>query len=301
MIKRKAGVYVRISDVFRKRAFLGVAIFCITAIATVGALSIGGKEKEETPDSLVDLNETKEQSEPQVAEDDKKQPEDKQPEIQVGENTEPSGTDSKEPGALSQTEVAEKPKETPKETPKEEKVKEETPKEEKPLEVAEKPEEKEEPEQKEVLSPQLIAEQLSFNKSDGLLWPIDGQVIIPYSPDHGVYHFTLDQFSTSEAMVLSSKAGTPVKAAAKGVVTSISEDVRTGTTVTLALGNNVSLVYGQLELSDLKEGDVLEAGECVGTVANPTRYYVIEGPNLYFKVLENGESIDPSELLKVNQ
>ena len=113
MIKRKAGVYVRISDVFRKRAFLGVAIFCITAIATVGALSIGGKEEEETPDALVDLNETKEPSEPQVAENDKKQPEDKQPEILAGENTEPSDKDSKEPETLSQTEVAEKPKETP--------------------------------------------------------------------------------------------------------------------------------------------------------------------------------------------
>ena len=99
-------------------------------------------------------------------------------------------------------------------------------------------------------------------------------------------------------MVLSSAVGTQVKAAAKGVVTAIEEDVRTGTTVTLALGNDTTLVYGQLDVADLKEGDVVEAGECLGTVAEPTRYYVVEGPNLYFQVFEGEESIDPSMLLQ---
>jgi len=130
------------------------------------------------------------------------------------------------------------------------------------------------------------------------LMPVEGEVIIPYSPDHGVFHLTLAQFGTSEAVVLSSEVGTEVKAAAKGVVTSIEEDVRTGTTVTLALGNDTSVVYGQLEVADLEEGDIVEAGECLGTVAEPTRYYVVEGPNLYFKVMEGETAIDPTELLK---
>ena len=64
----------------------------------------------------------------------------------------------------------------------------------------------------EVLSPQLIAEQLTFDKSMGLLWPLQGDVVIPYSPDHGVFHFTLEQFGTSDAVVLSSTVGTQVKA-----------------------------------------------------------------------------------------
>jgi murein DD-endopeptidase MepM/ murein hydrolase activator NlpD len=130
---------------------------------------------------------------------------------------------------------------------------------------------------------------------------VEGEVIIPYSPDHGVFYQTLDQFSTSEAVVFSSVVGAKVKAAAKGVVVSIKEDVRTGTTVTLALGNNTNLIYGQLDVADLKEGDVLEAGECIGTVAEPTRYYVVEGPNLYFQVVEGETSIDPTELLKEEQ
>lgn len=304
MIKRKAGVNVKISDVFRKRALFGVAIFCITAIATVGALSIGGNEEDNTPDSLVDLNETNdpEDNQQQVADGDEQKPEVQDPSQQVGDNTEEPHV--KDPGEVADkpddigqkpevqnpSQVAEKPDDT-----------EQKPEAQDPSQVAEQPKEPEnpkEPEQTEVLSPQLIAEQLDFDKSAGLMWPISGEVVIPYSPDHGVFHRTLDQFSTSEAIVLSSAVGTEVKAAAKGVVTSIEEDVRTGTTVTLALGNDTTLVYGQLDVADLKEGDVLEAGECVGTVAEPTRYYVVEGPNLYFQVMEGEASIDPTELLQ---
>lgn len=279
---------MKISDIFRKRAFYGVAIFCITAIATVGALSIGGNEEDNTPDALVDLNETEnpDGANQQVADN-------------TGDNTEnPEASDASQVAEIPETqepgEVAEVP-----EVQDAEQVavgeEQEQPEVQEPGEVAEQPEE---PEQAEVLSPQLIAEQLNFDKSAGLLWPVSGEVVIPYSPDHGVFHYTLEQFGTSEAIVLSSTVGAEVKAAAKGVVVSIEEDVRTGTTVTLALGNNTSLVYGQLEVTDLKEGDVLEAGECIGTVAEPTRYYVVEGPNLYFQVLEGEESIDPTSLLQ---
>lgn len=303
MIKRKAGVNVKISDVFRKRALFGVAIFCITAIATVGALSIGGNEEEDTPDSLVDLNETgsPDDSSQQVA-DGQDNPEVQNPDQQVADNTgddtpgaevqDPSQVadnpeDTQNPEVQDPSQVADNPEDT------------QNPEVQDPTQVADHPEDDPDNEEPtEVLSPQLIAEQLSFDKSAGLLWPVSGDVLIPYSPDHAVFHYTLEQFGVSEAIVLSSTVGTEVKAAAKGVVTSIEEDVRTGTTVTLAVGNDVSLVYGQLDVAELEVGDVVEAGACIGTVAEPTRYYVVEGANLYFQVLENGASIDPTELLQ---
>ena len=318
---------MKISEVFRKRALFGVAIFCITAIATVGALSIGGNGEDNTPDNLVDLNETKDPGNTQVADGDDNQPNDQQqgtqvgdnttepsvqmgddtenPEVQLGDNTEnpdvqvgDKGDGDEDPVQGHEVQVGDNAGNPEVNDPV---VKEPE------IQVgdntgnsgAQKGDDTEKP--VEVLSPQLIAEQLNFNKSTGLLWPVTGQVIIPYSPDHGVFYKTLDQFATSEAIVLSSGVGTEVKAAAKGVVICIEEDVRTGTTVTLALGNNTSLIYGQLDVADLKEGDVLEAGECIGTVAEPTRYYVVEGPNLYFKVMEGETSINPTELLKEEQ
>jgi len=294
---------VKISDVFRKRALFGVAIFCITAIATVGALSIGGNEEDNTPDSLVDLNETDQPGDSQVAEG-QDTPDVQNPDIQVGDHTGDTPDETQKPEEQDPSQVAEQPDETQNpEVQDPSQVAEQpddtqNPEVQDPSQVAEQPDVTTEPEQTEVLSPQLVAEQLNFDKSAGLLWPVSGEVIIPYSPDHGVFHYTLEQFSASEALVLSSTVGTEVQAAAKGVVTAIEEDVRTGTTVTLALGNDTCLVYGQLDVTDLKEGDVVEAGECIGTVAEPTRYYVVEGPNLYFQVLEGETSIDPTELLE---
>lgn len=297
-MKGKAGIFVnKLSEVIRKRAMLGVAVFCIAAIATVGLLSQGDNNKDNTPDSFVDLNETPDEeknqqvvdnntpdtssTEQQLTENDTKVEEQEQ--LVAGNN----GTNSENAGQ----QVADN-------VPTIEEV-------DSSIQTAENTEvgtEETEPvEETQVLSPQLIAEQLNFDKSLGLLWPVQGEVVIPYSPDHGVFHFTLEQFSTSDAVVLSSMVGAEVKAAAKGVVTAIEEDERTGTTVTLAVGNNTSLVYGQLAIGDLSEGDIVEAGECLGTVAEPTRYYIVEGPNLYFQVLEGEESLDPTLLFPENQ
>lgn len=297
MMKGKAGIFVnKLSEVVRKRAMFGVAIFCIAAIATVGLLSQGDNNKDNTPDSFVDLNETPDKEEnQQVADNDttdtslteqQLMENDTNLEEQEQLTVENNHTDSEN----SQQQVADNTSTT-------EEI-------DSSMQTAENTElgtEELEPiEETEVLSPQLIAEQLNFDKSTGLLWPVQGEVVIPYSPDHGVFHFTLEQFSTSDAIVLSSTLGAEVKAATRGVVTSIEEDERTGTTVTLAVGNNTSLVYGQLAIGDLSEGDIVEAGECLGTVAEPTRYYIVEGPNLYFQVLEGEESLDPTLLFPEN-
>lgn len=292
-MKGKAGIFVnKLSEVVRKRAMLGVAVFCIAAIATVGLLSQGDNNKDNTPDSFVDLNETPdEEKNQQVA--DNNTPDTSFTEQQLTENDTKVEEQEQLTAKNNNTNSENSQQQVADNTP----VIEET---DSSMQTAGNTEpriEEVQPiEEAEVLSPQLIAEQLNFDKSIGLLWPVQGEVVIPYSPDHGVFHFTLEQFSTSDAVVVTSELGAEVKAAAKGVVTAIEEDERTGTTVTLAVGNNTSLVYGQLTIGDLSEGDIVEAGECIGTIAEPTRYYIVEGPNLYFQVLEGEESLDPTSL-----
>lgn len=318
MINRKAGINVnKLSDNIRKRAFFGTAIFCITAIAAVGALSMAGKEDTPSPDLLVDLNETDPNQE-QTANQDAIGNEEQQTQTADNSETKEPDTDNtkdieqtaqitpdiKEPTTKDPVQTAKNPETKQPENTKTATVADEPQiqEPEEPIQTAEVPDDSTDvdtvdSEPTQVLSPNLIAETLEFDRSMGLLWPVEGEIVIPYSPEHGVYHYTLDQFGTSNAIVLSSLVGTEVKAAAKGVVVSIEEDIRTGTTVTLALGNNTELVYGQLDLTDLKEGDIIEAGECLGTVAEPTKYYVEEGPNLYFQVKEGEETIDPGLLL----
>lgn len=145
-----------------------------------------------------------------------------------------------------------------------------------------------------------VADNLSFKSDDGLLWPVEGNVIMNYSMDHTIYFATLMQYKCNPAIIIDAEVGTEVKAAAKGVVSNIEEDAETGFTITMNIGDGYSLVYGQLDKNSvtLEVGDVVEEGDVIGTVGEPTKYYSVEGSNLYFQVLEDEETVNPMLLLR---
>ena len=41
-------------------------------------------------------------------------------------------------------------------------------------------------------------------------------------------------------------------------------------------------------------GDFVAQGQTVGYLSEPTKYYSVEGPNLYFEVTKDGEAKDPA-------
>lgn len=138
----------------------------------------------------------------------------------------------------------------------------------------------------------------SFNEEEGLLWPINGELLMKFNMDSGVYFKTLGQYKCNPAILIGGKTGTEVYSAAAGKVTDVVKDPETGLTVTMDIGNNYELVYGQLGNLKVKKGDLLSEGQVLGTLEEPTRYYVEEGCNLYFEVLEKGEPVDPMLLLR---
>lgn len=143
------------------------------------------------------------------------------------------------------------------------------------------------------------ADTLYFDVEKGLNWPINGDVLLNYSPDRVVYFKTLEQFRCNPAIIIDAKIGAEVNSAATGIITSITEEDETGVTVTMNIGSGYSLVYGQLENSqDYKVGDMVEKGAVLGNVAKPTMYYSVEGGNLYFMVEKDNETVDPVSLLK---
>lgn len=143
---------------------------------------------------------------------------------------------------------------------------------------------------------------LSFDiNNDNLLWPVEGNVILNYSMDHTIYHPTLMLYKCNPAIILGAEVGTEVRSAADSVVTNVEWNEETGLTVTTAIGDGYSLVYGQLDEDTLKVkvGDTLDAGEVIGAIANPTKYYTVEGSNLYFKVLkDDNTTVNPMLLLE---
>ena len=143
-------------------------------------------------------------------------------------------------------------------------------------------------------------ENLSFNAEDGLMWPVQGNVIMNYSMDHTIYFATLMQYKCNPAIIIDAEVGTQVKAAAAGVVTNVDRaNAETGITVTMDIGDGYSLVYGQLsEDMGLEVGDMVNTGDVIATVNQPTKYYSVEGSNLFFMVKEGDQTINPMLLLR---
>jgi murein DD-endopeptidase MepM/ murein hydrolase activator NlpD len=134
---------------------------------------------------------------------------------------------------------------------------------------------------------------LDFSEDTLMEWPLYGTILLDYNMDQTTYFPTLDQYRMSPAIAVQSEEGAPVVAAVEGEVYSISEDPKTGTTLTMELGNGYQAIYGQLKDLTVAEGDVVTKGTTIGYVAAPTIYYSAEGTNLYFAMKKDGEPVDP--------
>jgi murein DD-endopeptidase MepM/ murein hydrolase activator NlpD len=141
-------------------------------------------------------------------------------------------------------------------------------------------------------------ETLHFEAEAGLLWPVTGNVLMNYSIDKVIYHQTLEQFKINPAVLIDAEVGSEVLSAAKGIITTVEHNDETGLTVTAAIGNGYSLVYGQLQDVAVKVGDTVEEGQVLGTIAKPTKFYSLEGSNLYFQVLKDEKTMNPMLLLR---
>ena len=140
-------------------------------------------------------------------------------------------------------------------------------------------------------------ETLHFNPENGLVWPIEGTVLLDYSMESTIFFPTLQQYQYNPAMVFAGKVNDKVYFVAKGKITNIETNEETGCTVTQDIGDGYTAVYGQLKELNFEVGDMVESGQVVGYVSEPTKYYAVEGSNVYFQILKDGEPIDPEEIL----
>lgn len=142
------------------------------------------------------------------------------------------------------------------------------------------------------------AAEVYFDANSLLTWPASGAVLINYSMDQTVYFSTLEQYKYNPALVIGGEVGEVIGASAAGIVSNIEQTAQTGITVTLDMGNGYSAVYGQLKEVPLEIGDYVAAGETVGYMSEPTKYYSVEGPNLYFELLKDGNPVNPMDFME---
>ena len=138
---------------------------------------------------------------------------------------------------------------------------------------------------------------VNFSGESILLWPVDGNVIMNYSMDKTIYFSTLDQYKYNPALIISGAEGDQVISSTTGIVKSIDENAQTGTTVNIDIGNGYELFYGQLKDVTVNTGDYVEAKTIIGYVAQPTKYYSVEGCNVYFEMRKDGQPVNPMDYM----
>ena len=139
---------------------------------------------------------------------------------------------------------------------------------------------------------------LHFAATDTIGWPLEGDVILNYSMDRSVYFATLDQYKYNPALIIAGAVNDRVVAASDGQVIGVDTTAETGQTVTIGLGDSYQAIYGQLKELEVSAGDYVSQGDTIGYLAEPTKYYSVEGANLYFAMTKEGKPVNPMDYIR---
>lgn len=167
-----------------------------------------------------------------------------------------------------------------------------------------------------------------FAENDSFIWPITGEVVVPYKDENTRAWFSVgvNQTMRTFGIGIKGEAGQEVKAIAKGTVVEITNDSSElcnlvkldseehqeklenflgmlpyiGNAMVIDHGNNYMSIYGFQQgtpNADLK-GQVVSAGDVLGTVGGPSGAFLGEGNNIYLSVIHEGVIIDPQTRLE---
>ncbi|MGL5434953.1 MAG: peptidoglycan DD-metalloendopeptidase family protein [Lachnospiraceae bacterium] len=139
---------------------------------------------------------------------------------------------------------------------------------------------------------------LNFSDSSKMIWPVKGNVILDYNMESTIYFPTLDQYKCNPALIIQGAVSDPVYAPANARVLESGFDEEIGNYLKLDMGNEYALICGQLKEVSVVEGEYLEQGQLMGYIAEPTKYYSIEGSNVFVELMHQDKTLDPLDYLE---
>jgi len=137
-----------------------------------------------------------------------------------------------------------------------------------------------------------------FEEGNQMLWPVYGDIAMRFSTDALIYDPTLDQFRTNDDLRISAEGGAHVQVGAEGRVLAIGRNVVRGNYVKVDHGNGWVATYGQLADTKLvSEGDIVRAGQLIGTVGPPSLFGSMHGYHVNLRVTREDVAVNPYNLL----
>ncbi len=124
--------------------------------------------------------------------------------------------------------------------------------------------------------------------------PVEGNIANKFSGDTPVFSTTMNDWRVHRGIDILAAVGTPVHAAADGVVSDVSFDDMMGQTVVIDHGNGLKSIYCNLTTGvTVKKGRKLNAGDVIGAVGNTAPAECAEQPHLHFEMTKSNVKVDP--------
>jgi len=127
----------------------------------------------------------------------------------------------------------------------------------------------------------------SLAGSSGFTWPVQGEIITEFGPSqHGVHN---------DGVNIAASEGASVGAAAKGRVAFVGTNIKSfGKLVLVKHDGGIITAYAHLGDISVKEGDIVTAGQSIGTIGRSGR---VDSPQLHFEIRKSRQPVDPRSLI----
>ena len=128
--------------------------------------------------------------------------------------------------------------------------------------------------------------------------PVAGKEITGYSMEALSYNQTTRDWRVHNGVDIAAEEGTPVCAAADGVVEAVFEDDLMGYTVVIAHDGGYTTQYSSLaENLSVKSGEAVHMGQVIGCVGTTALVETTLGSHIHFAVTYRDAPMDPADFL----
>ncbi len=127
----------------------------------------------------------------------------------------------------------------------------------------------------------------SLAGSSGFTWPVQGEIITEFGPSQRGVH--------NDGVNIAASEGASVVAAAKGRVAFVGTNIKSfGKLVLVKHDSGIITAYAHLGDISVKEGEIVTAGQSIGTIGKSGR---VDSPQLHFEIRKSRQPVDPRSLI----